>query len=157
MQMWELGPDVAVAPGKRGRRACDVGFGALYVADAGEVQPAARLRCRVPYWVPHAPDVVLRVLPAPEAVLKGSWPLPFTGLRVAARLSLPFGTEQFDAVATGTAIPWRPLFRCKLATSADRGPLQFSSRGVELAEQSLRLGRDTVLRVAATGACVQRG
>ena len=150
MQMWELGPDVPVAPGKRARRAVDVGFGAVYVADAAEVQPAARLRCRVPHWVPGAPDAVLRLLPSPEAVLKGSWAVPLTGLRLGARLALPFGNDQFDALATGAPIPWRPVFRCRLFTSADRGPFQFSPRGLELSEQSLRLGRDTVLRVAAT-------
>jgi hypothetical protein len=151
-QMWEVGPRVRVAPGKRARRACDIGFGAVYVANASEVQPCARVRCRVPHWLPYAPDAVLRLLPNPEAVLKGSWPLPGTGLRVAARLTLPWGNEQFDALALGEAIPWRPHFSCKLSTSADRGPLQFSPRGLELAEQRVALGRDTVLRVAATGA-----
>jgi hypothetical protein len=155
MQMWELGPDVPVAPGKRARRACDVGFGATYVADEMSVQPSARLRLRVPYWLPYAPDAVLRLLPAPEATLKGSWPLPGTGLRLGGSLSLPFGTEQFDALATGTPLPWRPQFRCKLYSSAEHGPFIFSPRGLELAEQSIALGRDTVLRLAASGACAR--
>ena len=152
MQMWELGPDVRVAPGKRARRACDFGFGAVFAADENAVQPVMRVRCRVPYWLPFAPDAVLRLLPEPEAVLKGSWPVPLTGLRVGARLSLPFGAEQFDAVQLNARIPWRPHFSCKLYSSADRGPVQFSPRGLELAEQSVSIGRDTVLRLAATGA-----
>jgi hypothetical protein len=153
--------EVRVAPGKRARRACDIGFGAVYCADASEVQPSARLRCRLPPWLPLAPDVVLRLLPVPEASVKGSWPLPLTGLRLGARLTLPLGAEQFDAMQLGARIPWRPHFSCKLfSTAGERGsPLQFSPRGVELAEQSLALGRDTVLRVAAIGAltCLHSG
>ena len=150
MQMWELGREVPVAPGKRMRRAFDVGFGASYEAATSSVQPCARLRCRVPPWLPFAPDAVIRLLPEPEALLKGSWPVPFTGLRVGVRLALPWTNEHFDAVALGAKIPWKPQFRCRVYSSADRGPVQFSSRGLELAEQSVRIGRDTVLRVAAT-------
>ena len=150
MQMWELGREVPVAPGKRARRAFDAGFGAVYDASSSSVLPCARLRCRVPPWLPFAPDAVVRLLPVPEAVVKGSWPIPLTGLRVGAQLSLPWTNEQFDALALGASIPWKPQFRCRVYSSADRGPVQFSSRGLELAEQSLRLGRDTVLRVAAT-------
>ena len=72
MQMWELGREVPVAPGKRARRAFDAGFGAVYDAASSSVQPCARLRCRVPPWLPFAPDAVIRLLPEPEALLKGS-------------------------------------------------------------------------------------
>jgi len=151
MQMWELGREVPVAPGKRARKALDAGFGAVYDASSNSVMPVARLRCRVPPWLPFAPDAVIRLMPVPEAVIKGSWPIPFTqGLRVGAALLLPWTNEQFDALALGASIPWKPQFRCRVYSSGDRGPVQFSSRGLELAEQSLRLGRDTVLRVAAT-------
>lgn len=150
MQMWEVGREVPVAPGKRARRALDAGFGAVYDAATSSVMPCARLRCRVPPWLPFAPDAVLRLLPQPEALLKGSWPVPMTGMRFGARLSLPWGNDQFDALAIGQRVQWKPQFRCRVYSSADRGPVQFSSRGLELAEQSLRLGRDTVLRVAAT-------
>ncbi len=148
MQMWELGPLVPVAPGKRARRALDAGFGALYDVTAGEVQPSARLRCRLP--LPFAPDAVLRAAPNAELLLKVNVPVSVTGLRLGARLSLPWTNEQFDAVMAGTRIPWRPVFSCHLFSSADSGLLHFSPRGVELSERSIALGGDTVLRAAAS-------
>lgn len=148
MQMWELGPCVPVAPGKRGRRAVDLGFGATYDAAAAEVQPSARLRVRLP--LPFAPDAVLRAAPTAELLLKVNVPLSSTGLRLGARLSLPWTEEQFDAVMTGVRIPWRPVFSCHLFSSSEGGLLHFSPRGVELSERSLTLGRDTALRAAAS-------
>ena len=148
MQMWELGPKVAVAPGKQQRRAIDLGFGAVYAAETGEVHPAGRLRVRLP--LPLQPDAVLRVAPNPELCVKVNIPLSVTGLRLGARLSLPWTNEQFDAVMTGDRIPWRPAFSCRLFSGADQGLVRFSARGLELSERSLALGADTVLRCAAS-------
>jgi hypothetical protein len=148
MQMWELGPVVAVAPGKQQRRVVDFGCGAIYAAETGEMQPTGRLRVRLP--LPLRPDAVLRVAPNPELCVKVNVPLSATGLRLGARLSLPWTNESFDAVMTGESIPWRPAFSCRLFSGADQGLLRFSARGVELAERSLALGADTALRCAAS-------
>jgi len=129
----------------------DLSLGAVFSADVGEVHPTARLRLRLPLPPAshRAPDLILRALPLPEAVLKMSLPVLSTGLRLGAALSLPFGLEEFDAVMVGSPIQWQPRFRCKLSTGGEAGPLSFSPRGIEFTEQSLSIGRDTVLRVAA--------
>lgn len=147
LQCWEAGTEVDVAAGKRPRRAVELGVGASVDSSRLEVQPVLRLRMRLP----RLPvDAVLRVWPTAEALLKVCLPVPGTGLRVAARLSLPWTEEAFDALAAGQRPRLAPLFRARLLTSAEDGRLRFSSRGVELAEQSLRLGGDTVVRAAAT-------
>jgi len=148
MQMWEAGPIVPVAAGKRQRRVYDAGVGVVYDAATGDVQPSARLRLRLP--LPLRPDAVVRAAPNAELCLKLNLPLSVTGLRLGVRLALPWTNEQFDAVMTGAKIPWRPVFSCRLFSGADRGLVHFSTRGVELAEQSLNLGADTVLRCAAS-------
>lgn len=88
--------------------------------------------------------------PVAEALLKVTLPLPGTGLMVAARLSLPWTEEAFDAITTGRPLPFTPILTARLLTSSAGGRLRFSSRGVELAEQSIQLGAETILRAAAT-------
>ena len=56
------------------------------------MQPVARLRARLPLPV-VSPDLVLRLLPQPEVVLKGSAALGESGTRLGVRLSLPLGWE----------------------------------------------------------------
>jgi len=148
-QAWEGGPRVSVAPGKRGRRAIDFACGLAVSATASgaEVLPVARARLRLP--LPGGVDAVLRLAPATEAVLKVDVPISRSGLRLGAALHLPWTNVQFDALALGAPIPWKPRFSCRLFSAPDAGLFHFSPRGITLTERSLVLGRDTVLRGSA--------
>jgi len=148
LQTWELGPRAAVAPGKRGRRALEAGFGAVATASrsGAEVLPSARIRVRLP--LPFAPDAVLRLAPNAEAVVKVNLPLT-RSLRLSAALRLQWTNEEFDALATGEPIRWRPQFSCRLFSSPDEGLFALSPGGLELTERCVSLGNDTELKAAA--------
>jgi len=149
-QVWELGPRITVTSGKRARRTFDFAAGAAVRATAlgVQAQPVARARLRLPVC---GLDAVVRVAPTAEARLTAELPLLDTGLRCRTSLCLPWTNEQFDALALGAAIPWRPLVACRIFTAPDSGALlHFSPRGVTVTERSLVLGGDTVLRAAAS-------